>query len=83
MKVIQVGKKLYAIQSAALQIPVFQHTKENAGAHTDPESDELARYTDMTTTRYQIMIPWITVTKFNPSPSGLEELFGLQPENEE
>lgn len=82
MKVISLKGKLYAIQSAALQIPVFQHTKENAGAHTDPESCELARYTDVTTTRYQLMIPWLSVTKFNPAPSGLEELFNLAEEEE-
>lgn len=83
MKIVQFRKKLYAVSSVALQIPVFQHTRENAGATADPETDALVRYSDVTTSRWQLMIPWITVTKFSEKPTGLEGLFGLQPENEE
>lgn len=82
MKVLSVGKHLYAVQSASFTIPVFRHVRENAGAHADPETDTLARYTDTVTNTFMIAIPWMSVTRFDPQPSGLEELCPLDPDTE-
>lgn len=77
MKVFSFRKHLYSVSQASMLVPLVRKTVSDVGAHSDTDEDDgYARFSQNTTTTFAISIPWLSIVRFDPEPSGIFSSLG-------